>query len=66
MDIEDAPSPQQLAKDLYTVYCQAVGGKAYDGKPLPSAEEFFNDPTKQVQAQAWYKVANTATLILCD
>lgn len=64
-DIDDAPSPQELAAGLYSVYCQAVGGKAYDGKPLPTAEEFFNDPTKQTQAQAWVKVANAVLDNLC-
>lgn len=42
---------------LYDIYTAAVGGKSWDGKPLPSGEEFINDPTKQTQANAWRAVA---------
>ena len=45
------------AVELYDVYKAAVGGKAYDGRPLPSGAEFMSDPTKQKQADAWRAVA---------
>lgn len=45
------------AIELYDVYTAAVGGKAYDGRPLPSGAEFMSDPTKQKQADAWRAVA---------
>lgn len=48
---------EALAGKLYTVYCAAVGGKAYDGKPLPAWQEFRSDPTKKVQSDAWVAVA---------
>lgn len=47
----------ELAIELYDVYCAAVGGKAYDGRPLPTGREFMNDPAKQKQADAWRAVA---------
>lgn len=42
-----------LAKKIYDKYCAAVGGKAYNGDDLPNSEEFFTDPTKEKQANAW-------------
>lgn len=45
---------------LYTTYCNAVGGKAYDGKPLPSWHAFVADPTKTKQADGWHEVAAMA------
>lgn len=50
--------PTGLAERLYTVYCEAVGGKAYDGKPLPNWADFSVDPTKKKQSEAWMAVAN--------
>lgn len=50
------PHPQEIednAQRLYTVYCHAVGGKAYDGRPLPAWAEFSTDPGKQTQANGW-------------
>jgi len=48
---------EKLAGELYEEYCIAVGGKAFNGDPLPNAEEFFNDPSKNKQADAWIRVA---------
>lgn len=42
---------------LYETYCKAVGGKAHDGKPLPSWQEFRADPARKVQADAWEAIA---------
>jgi hypothetical protein len=53
-----------LAKKIYDAYCEAVGGKAFNGNPLPKSNEFFNDPTKQKQAEAWRKaVIETQNLL---
>lgn len=41
------------AGQLYTRYCEAVGGKAYDGSPLPTWDEFSKDEKKTKQADAW-------------
>lgn len=49
-----------LAEAMYTEYCEAVGGKSYDGKPLPTAKEFFDDDSKAKQAMAWVKAAGKA------
>jgi hypothetical protein len=50
-------SLEQIADALYTTYCQAVGGKAFNGDPLPDWQTFRRDPAKQVQSEAWIKVA---------
>lgn len=49
----------EKAIELYDIYTAAVGGKAYDGRPLPTGAEFINDPTKQVQANGWRAVAES-------
>ena len=42
---------------LYSVYCEAVGGVAFNGDPLPSWEDFAADPNKKRQSDAWRSVA---------
>lgn len=49
-----------LAYAMYDAYCVQVGGKAYDGRPLPTAAEFFADETKQKQALGWFAAASKA------
>jgi hypothetical protein len=51
---------EELADKLYTKYCVEVGGKAFNGDPLPSWQDFRDDPTKLVQSNAWVAVASTA------
>ena len=51
---------EELAGELYTDYCARVGGKAFNGDPLPDWPTFRDDPKKQPQAQAWLSVARTA------
>lgn len=51
---------EQLAGHLYQTYCEAVGGKAFNGDPLPSWEEFSTDEKKQPQANGWRAVASAA------
>jgi len=53
---------EELAGKLYEAYCQAVGGKAFNGDPLPEWEEFRADPSKTKQSNAWVIVAHEA----CD
>ena len=50
-------APETVAERLYTVYCEAVGGVAYDGKPLPNWAEFSTDPGKEKQANGWRQAA---------
>lgn len=50
------------AEIAYTTYCEAVGGKAFNGDPLPSWEEFSNDTAKQKQARAWIEAAAAVLL----
>lgn len=54
----------QLAEKMYTAYCQAVGGVAYNGDPLPDWETFKADPAKQKQAFAWVEAAEEAILFI--
>lgn len=51
---------EALAMRLYDNYCEAVGGKAFNGYNLPKSEEFFKDSSKVKQADAWRVVADTA------
>ncbi len=51
---------KKLAMALYDEYCAQVGGKAYDGRPLPTAKEFFADAAKAKQARAWMAAASKA------
>lgn len=53
-----------VAERLYTAYCQSVGGKAFNGDPLPNWETFVNDPTKEKQSKAWLDVADAAIDLL--
>lgn len=46
-----------LAKLAYDTYCTAVGGKAFNGDPLPDWETFKKDANKTKQADAWRKCA---------
>lgn len=54
----------RLAGQLYDNYCVSVGGKAWNGDPLPSWEEFGSDPTKQLQANGWRSSAKLAMAIV--
>lgn len=45
------------AKRLYEEYCKAVGGKAFNGQPLPDWETFSSDESKKIQADGWRQVA---------
>jgi hypothetical protein len=51
---------EDIAALLYRTYCVNVGGKAFNGDPLPTWEVFRADPSKQVQSDAWLKVATMA------
>lgn len=56
--------PERLAGILYEHYCDAVGGKAFDGNPLPDWVTFRADPAKAKQANAWIAVAERALELL--
>lgn len=53
-----------VAEELYTAYCAAVGGVAFNGDPLPNWESFSTDPSKQKQAGAWLAAADRAIELL--
>lgn len=55
---------KKLAKALYAEYCAQVGGVAYDGRPLPTPGEFFEDDTKAKQARGWMAAASKALEII--
>lgn len=54
------PPEETFAGELYTTYCRAVGGKAFNGDPLPDWKTFRADPTKQKQSDAWLETARVA------
>lgn len=45
------------AEKCYTTYCEAVGGIAFNGDPLPDWATFCADPTKAKQVEGWRAVA---------
>lgn len=47
----------QIAGKMYETYCAAVGGKAFNGDPLPAWAEFSVDPAKETQANGWRAAA---------
>lgn len=51
----------KAAEIFYELYCEKVGGKAFNGDPLPDWEEFASDPNKITQADAWIAVASLAS-----
>lgn len=65
-------TPEELAEDnmdadrnnlagfLYEVYCDAVGGKAWDGTTLPTWHEFKSNMNKQSQVKGWLAVAEAS------
>ena len=53
---------EELAMKMYDEYCACVGGKAFNGDPLPASEEFFADQTKSKQANAWRQTAVVASI----
>jgi hypothetical protein len=48
---------EETAGQLYTKYCEAVGGVAFNGDPLPAWDEFSKDPAKEKQSKAWIAAA---------
>lgn len=53
----NAADIESRAAKLYTIYCAAVGGRAFNGDPLPAWGDFASDPCKVKQAEAWRAVA---------
>lgn len=53
----ESKQPAELAGVLYETYCAAVGGKAFNGDPLPSWEEMSKDSSKVKQTEGWQAVA---------
>lgn len=44
--------------ELYEMYCDMVGGKSWDGKPLPRWRDFSSDSSKELQARAWKQITD--------
>jgi hypothetical protein len=64
---EPEPKPKKVMPDIetqanriYTAYCKAVGGVAFNGNPLPDWKDFSGDPTKAKQANAWREAARAS------
>lgn len=53
-----------VAKELYTTYCAAVGGLAFNGDTLPDWDTLAADPTKHKVHQAWLETADRAMGLL--
>ena len=50
----------ELAEILYEANKKAVGGKAYNGDPLPTWAEFYADPNKKRQIGGWMAASEAA------
>ena len=48
---------KDMAGVMYSMYCKAVGGKAFNGDSLPNWETFSSDKTKETQSNAWILTA---------
>ena len=48
---------ESYAEVFYTKYCESVGGKAFNGDPLPTWKDFVADPRKRLQASAYLTAA---------
>jgi hypothetical protein len=51
---------ETVAERMYSAYCEAVGGTAFNGDPLPAWKEFRADPSKSKQSNAWLAAAEAA------
>ncbi len=51
---------EEIAEKLYEQYCQAVGGKAFNGDTLPDWKTFRADSAKAKQSDAWMVVGKVA------
>lgn len=59
-DYKSDEAVNMVAESLYNGYCRDVGGKAFNGDPLPDWEIFKADPTKTIQSTAWANLAYRA------
>jgi hypothetical protein len=57
MNVAVSKEIENLADVMYTTYSREVGGVAFNGDPLPTWEEFYNDHTKEKQSNAWLHAA---------
>ena len=57
---DNARKIDELAGRMYDRYCEAVGGIAFNGDPLPKWAEFGADPSKTKQANGWREAAKEA------
>lgn len=55
-----------LAEKFYTLYCEKVGGVAFNGDPLPSWQDFIADSSKKKQSDAWCAVGELVANLLED
>lgn len=58
------PDMERIAGILYEEYCKQVGGKAFNGDPLPDWATFRGDSNKRKQSDAWVAVAEKAYGVL--
>jgi len=66
LDLPVEADENSIAEIMYTTYCEAVGGKAFNGYPLPPWAVFVVDPTKQKQVKAWRAVGRVALHLVRD
>ena len=52
------PLNEFYASLMYTAYCEAVGGRAFNGDALPDWDTFSADPSKEKQVAGWIAAAD--------
>lgn len=58
-------SLEASAQAAWTAYSSAVGGKAFNGDPLPTWEVMVADPNKKHLVAGWRAAANAAVSTFC-
>lgn len=54
---------ENMTGEGYNAYCAAVGGKAFNGDPLPDWQTFRADANKKLQSDAWVAAIKSATIV---
>jgi hypothetical protein len=63
VELMDGATLEASARAAWTVYRQTVGGKAFNGDPLPTWEAMVADPMKATIIAGWRAAAKVAIAI---
>ena len=60
-EVENSDMLDQTTAAAWNEYREVVGGVAYNGDPLPTWDQFRDDPNKAVQVKAWRRAVYEST-----